>query len=438
LESFGPPSSLEKILVLAVFALTYVFIVILYHRKMIVVWVGVALLLALRLLGLGPMSFRQALGAVEWNVILLYFGMLLVSEVFLYSKMPDYLATVLTRGARRVGGAMVLLCVFSGFLSIALENVAVVLLLAPVALAIARKCDVPPVPLFIGIAISSNLQGAATLIGDPPSMLLAGFARLGFNDFFVYDGRPGIFFATQVGAVVSTVVLMVIFRRYSREMPTVPREPYLSAVPTYLVVGLIAALVASSSISHSFHYMTGLLCAVFGLLCLLWYVGRTRARELSTFFKALDWQTGVFLVGIFVLVESLSAVGVMEDLADIMLRVSGSRPFVIYMMVVWMSVLISGFVDNVPFLVAMLPVMQIITTRLGVSPYLFYVGLLLGASVGGNITPIGASANIVAMGIMRKQGYRTGFWDFMRIGFPFTVFAVLASTLFAWVVFRGV
>ncbi len=430
--------ALSKLLVLSVFALTYVFVVIFYHRKMVVVWVGVALLLALRLFGLGPMSPRQALGAVEWNVILLYFGMLFVSEAFLYSKMPDFLATILTHGARRVAGAMVLLCVFAGFLSIALENVAVVLLIAPVALAIARTCDVPPVPLFVGIAISSNLQGAATLIGDPPSMLLAGFARLGFNDFFVYEGRPGIFFATQVGAAVSAVVLMVIFRRYRREMPTVPREPYLSAVPTYLVVGLIAALVASSSISHDFEYMTGLICVLFGLICLIWYVTYTRARELRGFFASLDWQTGVFLVGIFVLVESLSAVGIMEDLADFMLRVSGGRPFVTYLMVVWLSVLISGVVDNVPFLVAMLPVMQIITARLGVTPYLFYVGLLLGASVGGNITPIGASANIVAMGIMRKQGYRVGFWDFMRIGLPFTVFSVVASTLFAWLVFQGV
>ena len=404
---------------------------------MIVVWVGVALLLSLRLLGLGPMSPKDALGAVEWNVILLYFGMLFVSEVFLYSKMPDYLATVLTRGARRVGGAMVLLCAFSGFLSIALENVAVVLLIAPVALAIARKCEVPPVPLFVGIAVSSNLQGAATLIGDPPSMLLAGFARLGFNDFFVYDGRPGIFFGTQVGAVVSACVLMVIFRRYRREMPNVAREPYLSAVPTFLVVALIASLVASSSISHSVEYMTGMLCALFGLLSLIWYVSHSRAQELRGFVKSLDWQTGVFLIGIFVLVESLSAVGIMEDLANLMLRVSGSRPFVIYIIVVWISVVISGFVDNVPFLVAMLPVMQIITARLEVSPYLFYVGLLLGASVGGNITPIGASANIVAMGIMRKQGYRAGFWDFMRIGLPFTIFSVLASTLFMWMVFRG-
>jgi len=426
-----------KVLSLIVFALTYVFIVVFYHRKMIVVWVGVGLLLALNLLGLGALGPRRALGAVDWNVILLYFGMLLVSEVFLFSKMPDYLATVLTRGARRVGGAMVLLCLFSGFLSIALENVAVVLLLAPVALAIARKCDVPPVPLFVGIAVSSNLQGAATLIGDPPSMLLAGFARLDFNDFFFYGGRPGIFFATQVGAVVSALVLMVVFRRYNRKMPTIPREPYLSAVPTYLVGGLIAALVTGSSFDHGFEYMTGTLCAAFGLLCLAWYLARTRGRGLSSFLKALDWQTGVFLIGIFALVESLSAVGVMEDLADLMLRVAGGRPFTIYMMVVWLSVLISGFVDNVPFLVAMLPVMQIITTRLGVSPYLFYVGLLLGASVGGNITPIGATANIVAMGILRKQGQRAGFWEFMRIGLPFTVFAVASASLFNWIVFRS-
>lgn len=419
-----------KLLVLGLFFLAYLLIIVFYHHKMYVVWAAAAALVALGLLSAGG-----ALRAIEWNVVLLYFGMLFVSEVFLYSRMPDYLATLLAGRAARTGTAMVILCLFTGLLSIALENVAVVLLVAPIAMSIARRCNFSPVPLFIGMAVSSNLQGAATLIGDPPSMLLAGFAGLSFNDFIVFDGRPGIFFATQVGAAASAVVLFVLFRRYNRAMPVLEKDRYLSLVPSYLVGALVVTLIFGSSFSHRLPIITGLLCAVFGLLSLIWYLGHSKRREARQFFGRLDWQTGAFLMGIFILVESLNEAGLMADLADWILRVSGSSPLRIYVLIVGVSVLISGFVDNVPFLMAMLPVIRLITVRLGVAPYLFYVGLLLGASVGGNITPVGASANVVAMGILKKHGYRAGFFDFVKIGLPFTVFAVIAAAGFAWLVF---
>jgi Na+/H+ antiporter NhaD/arsenite permease-like protein len=368
-------------------------------------------------------------------VVLLYFGMLLVSEAFLFSRMPDFLATLLAGRAGRVSLALLLLCLFAAFLSTALENVAVVLLVAPVGLAIARKCEVSPVPLLIGLAVISNLQGAATLIGDPPSMLLAEFAGLSFNDFFILDGKPYIFFATQVGMVAGAVVLFLFFRRFRRVMPPIEKEGYLSLGPTLLVTLLVAALVAGSSLEHGFAYATGLTCVFFGLLSFLWYLVHNRGRELKVFFSRLDWQTGVFLVGIFILVESLSAVGLMEALAGLIVRLAGSRPFKVYLLVVWFSVLLSAFIDNVPFLLAMLPVSRLVAGEVGMSPYLLYLGLLLGASLGGNITPIGASANIVAMGILRKQGNHVRFGEFMRIGLPFTLAAVAAGTLFAWLIF---
>ena len=167
----------------ALFALAYVLVIVFYNRKLIVVWASVAALLAFRLL-----SPKEAWYAVDWNIVMLYFGMLLVSEVFLMSKMPDYIATLIASRTKRVGVAMLALCAFTGALSIVLENVAVVLLVAPIALTIARRCELDPAPLFIGMAISANLQGAATLIGDPPSMLLAGHAGLTFNDFVINAG----------------------------------------------------------------------------------------------------------------------------------------------------------------------------------------------------------------------------------------------------------
>jgi len=420
-----------KLFVAAVFLIAYVLLILLYHRKLIVVWAAVAVLLALRYL-----SPLQAWKSIEWNVVLLYFGMLFVSESFLYSRMPDFLATVVAGRAGRVRVAMLLLCVFAGLLSTALENVAVVLLLAPVGLAIARKCEVHPGPLMIGLAIVSNLQGAATLIGDPPSMLLASFAGLSFNDFFILQGRPYLFFATQVGAVAGLAVLYLFFARYNRRMPPLEKEGYLSLGPTLLALALVASLVASSSLELGFEYATGLLCVFFGALSFLWYLWRNKGREIKDYLSRLDLQTGFFLIGIFVLVESLAVVGLMEDLAGYVLAVAGSRPFVVYALIVGLSVVLSAFIDNVPFLLAMLPVCRLITEAIPINPYLLYMGLLLGASVGGNVTPVGASANIVAMGILKKQGQAVRFGQFVRIGLPFTLAAVAASTLFGWLIYR--
>jgi Na+/H+ antiporter NhaD/arsenite permease-like protein len=420
-----------KLFTILIFLATYVLVILFYHHKTIVVWGAAVVLIVLRLLG--PM---EALKAIDWNVIMLYFGMLFVSEVFLFSKMPDFLATLFAARAKSAGAAMVLICVFTGLLSAAIENVAVVLLVAPIAISISKKCDINPIPLFIGMAISANLQGAATLIGDPPSMLLAGFAKMSFNDFFFLDGKPAIFFGIQIGAAVSALVLLLLFRKYDKRMPVLEKERYTSLMPSVFVVLLIASLIASSSFSHSIKYMLGLLCVAFGVLSFVWYLLYTKGKELARFTAALDWQTGVFLMGIFVLVKSLSAQGLMEDAAHLILSASGNDPFVVYLMIVWISVFLSAFIDNVPFLVAMLPVVQIVTGKLGISPYAMYFGLLIGASIGGNITPIGASANIVAMGIMKKQGYKVKFMEFVRIGFPFSVASVTVSSLFIWLVFR--
>jgi len=420
----------REIAIIALFVVTYLLIIRFYHRKSYVVWGSVLILLLSAIL-----TPLQALEAIDWNVILLYVGMLFVSEVFLWSKMPDYLATIVASKAKRVGIAMLAICFMSGLLSIFLENVAVVLLVAPVALSISKKCGINPVPLFIGIAISSNLQGAATLIGDPPSMLLAGFADMNFNDFFFINGKPGMFFAVQIGSIVSLFVLHYFFRKYHQPMPQLKKETYLSLVPSFLVLFLIAALIISSVVPHSVSYMTGLLCVIFGVAGFLWYAARTKGKDTKEFIKRLDWDTGLFLIGIFILVRSLAVSGILEDIAQGILGIGAGNTFLIYMMIIGISVVLSAFIDNVPFLVAMLPVVQIISDKLGASPYLFFFGLLLGASIGGNITPVGASANIVAMGIMKKKGYHPSFMEFVRMGLPFTLCSVLASSLFIWMMF---
>jgi Na+/H+ antiporter NhaD/arsenite permease-like protein len=419
-----------KFITILIFLITYTALIIFYQKKTLIVWIAAVILLLLKLL-----TPRQALESIDWNVILLYFGMLFVGEVFLFSKMPDFLAIMIASRAKNAGIAMVFLCFLNGLLSTALENVAVVLLVAPIALSIARKCDITPVPLFIGMAISSNLQGAATLIGDPPSMLLAGFTGMNFNDFFFIEKLPSIFFSVQFGAIVSAVVLFLIFKKYDKKMPVLKEEKYLTLIPSIFIALLVFSLILGSSFEHDIHYMSGIICFTFGIISFAWFVFYRKGEGVKKSLANLDWQTGVFLMGIFILVKSLSVAGLMEDAAELILKVSGKNPFSVYMLIVWVSVFLSAFIDNVPFLVAMLPVVKSITVNMGTSPSLLYFGLLIGASVGGNITPIGASANIVSVGILKKQGYSMRFMEFVRIGLPFTIVSVIASSMFTWIVF---
>jgi len=421
---------------LVLFVVAYVLIVLFYHRKGLVAWCAVAVLLAA-----GMISPRAALQSVEWSVILLYLGMLFVSDAFLSSRMPDHLATILASRTRSAGAAMLVICIFTGLLSMALENVAVVLLIAPVALSIARSCRVSPVPLFIGMAISSNLQGAATLIGDPPSMLLASYSGMSFNDFFMYHGRPSIFFAVQVGALISWAVLAFLYRRHRNPMPPITIVPFTSLIPTLLVAGLVVALIFVSALFRGAPLATGITCCAVGVASLAWRIIHARASDparppalplLVETVKRQDLATAGFLIGIFILVGSVSATGILGDLSRLLLRVSGGNALVVFLLVVWGAVLLSAFVDNVPFLVAMLPVVSMAAKDLGIDPAPLFFGLLVGASIGGNITPVGASANIVAMGIVRNEGHQVGFFEFVKIGLPFTVAAVVGASAFIW------
>lgn len=420
-----------QVIALIIFIATYLLVIAFYHKKSLIVWIAV-----LAILVLGVLDWKRAIVSVNLNVMFLYVGMLFISELFLYSKMPDFLAEIFASKAKRVGGAMLIICVVTGVLSIFLENVAVVLLMAPIALSVATKCKINPVPLFIGMALTSNLQGAATLIGDPPSMLLAGFAGMSFNDFFFILGKPGIFFAVQVAFISSLAVLYFIFKKEHRLMPNLNKEKHITIIPTVFVVLLIISLIISSSLESSIEYMNGLICLFFGLIGFIWYIFHYKREEkIKAFITKMDWDTAIFLAGIFILVESISANGLLNYVSDFILSIGSGNTFFVFVVIVLFSVLLSAFVDNVPFLLAMLPVVKIVTDNLGMSPYLFYFGLLIGASVGGNITPIGASANIVAMGIMKKKGHHVKFMEFVRIGLVFTVVAVLAACIFLWFVY---
>lgn len=422
---------MEKPLSLAIFLITYILFIFLPNRRAWVAVVAAGLLLVT-----GTISPGEAFTAINWNVMGIFVGMLIVANIFMESKVPAYLAELIVQKAKNTAWAVLFICAMTGFISAFVENVATVLIVAPVALSLAKKIKINPVNMMIAIAISSNLQGAATLVGDPPSMLLGGFARMNFMDFFFYKGRPGIFFAVELGAIASFAVLYFIFRKFKQKPAIVSAEKVRSWVPTWILVLLIFALAVSSFVDTGFSYMAGALCMLFGIASVLWekFINKTPVLDGV---KSLDWETTFFLLGIFILVGSLTVCGWIDAIAGFLSGVIGNNIFLGYTLLVFVSVLFSGFVDNVPFLATMLPVAISMADKLQIPPYLFLFGLLIGASLGGNITPIGASANIVACGLLKKEGYRVSFGTFMKIGIPFTLAAVIAAYLFIWLIWTG-
>ncbi|NOU36929.1 MAG: TRAP transporter large permease subunit [Kiritimatiellaceae bacterium] len=413
---------------LAVFILCYVLFVFLPGKRSWVACAGGALLVATGVLTWSDALFTK----ISWNVMGLFFGTLILAEIFMMSRVPAVMAEWLVDKAKSTRVAMLVLCALAGVISMFVENVAVVLLLAPVALSLADKLKVSPVPLLIGIAVSSNLQGTATMIGDPPSMILAGYMKMGFWDFFAYEGRPGIFFAVQIGAIASLLVLAWLFRSHRTKSVLLAQETARSWVPASLLGLLVIGLSFATLFDPEFKWFAGTYTLILGAVALIWFRGIARWGSLRKLAKTLDWDTTFFLIGIFVLVGGLSDSGWMDKLATGMSGWVGSNVALAFTVIVLFSVLVSGFVDNVPFLLVMIPVAQKVADQIGAPVPLLMFGLLIGACLGGNLTPIGASANVVTLGILKKHGYQVGFKEFMRIGIPFTVAAVVSACAFVW------
>ncbi|MFA5144700.1 MAG: SLC13 family permease [Candidatus Omnitrophota bacterium] len=417
---------MQKSISLIIFIVAYLLFIFLPKRRTYIAVVSAALLVLI-----GVVSFKEALFSINWNVMGIFVGTLIVADIFMESRVPAYMAELIVNRAKNTAWSILFICLLTGFISAFVENVATVLIVAPIALSLARKLKISPVNMMIAIAVSSNLQGAATLIGDPPSMLLGGFAKMNFGDFFFYKGRPGIFFAVELGAAVSLLVLYYIFRGHKEKVCLVSVEKVRSWVPTGLLVALIVLLAASSFLDTGFSYMAGIICMVFGIISIIWKKFIDRASIIKGI-RSLDWETTFFLMGIFIIVGSIAITGWLDIISSFLSGLVGQNIFLGYTLLVFISVFLSAFIDNVPFLAAMLPVAISMSDKLHINPSLFLFGLLIGASLGGNITPIGASANIVACGLLKKEGYEVKFKEFVKIGLPFTLAAVSAAYLFVW------
>jgi len=415
---------------LIIFIGCYLLFVLLPRWRSVVALSGVAVLILLQEVSVNEVMYTH----IHWNVIALFFGTLILAELFMKSHMPAVIAEWVVDHTVSARSAILAICILSSFLSVFVENVAVVLLLAPVTLKLCHKLEISPFKPMIFLAMFSNIQGTATLIGDPPSMILAGYLKMNFLDFFIYEEKIGIFFFVQAGALAASLLLLILLKEFRQPIQLLKIEKARSLIPSYLLIALVAILCSASHFDPGFHWFAGTVAMTLASVGILWYQLFPRWTTVKELITSLDWDTTFFLIGMFALVGTLIQAGWIDALSEWISHHLPESLLGTYMMIILFSVAVSAVVDNVPFLLTMIPVVQNVSDQIGAPLPLLMFALLIGSCLGGNITPIGAMANIVAVGILRKDGMEVSFSSYTKYGGMVTAAAVGASSVLLWFV----
>lgn len=421
---------------LSLFLLTYIALLIFSNYK---AWIslGVAGLFIL----LGYSSLSDILSpAMNWNVFMIIAGTMIVVSQFIESGMPALLADWIMRRVSSTKWAVILLAAFAGLVSAFVDNVATVLIVAPIALDIAKKTKMSPVPLIVAVSVFANIQGFATLVGDTTSVMLAGaqYADMNFFEFFIVDGKIGPFFIVQLGTIVGLIMFWFILGKHHEKLNFTQKTTVKDFAPTFFLGFILFSLIVASFIPNTPNEINGYITLGVAFIFVLYrLLFNQQKRAIIEAIKAIDFETLGLLFGLFILIIGLDNQGVITAMGQLFESIGNNDPFIIYTFVILISVLISAFIDNIPYVATLLPVMMGVgqSLNLGLPPYLLLFGLLAGATLGGNLTPIGASANIAGIGFLRKLGFQVKFWDFFKIGFPITMAALSTGYLLIYFIY---
>lgn len=417
-------------LVVAVFVAAYVLIATeRIHRVAAALW-GAGLMVVLGAVNAHTAFFSEETG-VDWNVIGLLLGMMIIVSVVKQTGVFEYLAIWSAKRARgRPFAVMVMLVLITAVASALLDNVTTVLLIAPVTLLVCDRLGVAPVPFLIAEAMSSNIGGTATLIGDPPNIIIASRSGLTFNDFLVNLGPVIV-----VLLVVFVLMCWLMFGRHLRVDPErvarvmeLDEREVIRDRRLLVQCGLVLSLVMVGFVAHGLLDLEPSMVALLGAGALV-AVSRTEPAE---FLEDVEWPTLVFFMGLFVMVGALVHQGVIGDVGDWLVDRVGDDYLAAGTILIWGSAALSGIVDNIPYVATMAPIVHdLVGSGSGQAEPLWWA-LALGADLGGNATAVGASANVVVIGIAARSGHPISFWRFTKYGLVVTAVTVAVSWLYFW------
>ncbi|HZB50368.1 MAG TPA: ArsB/NhaD family transporter [Mycobacteriales bacterium] len=379
-------------------------------------------------------AFFQRETAVDWNVIFLLLGMMILVGVIRQTGLFEFLAIWSAKRAQgRPFRIMASLVVLTAVASALLDNVTTVLLVAPVTILLCERLDLPPVPFLIAEVLASNIGGTATLIGDPPNIIIAGRSGLSFNDFLV-NLAPLVLVLVGVLLVLCRVLFRSALTLHPERVAEIMELDEREAIRDRKLLWQSLAVLALTIVGFVLHTALHLEPSIVALLGagLLVFVSRVR---IETALQEVEWPTLVFFMGLFVVVGGLIEAGVIETLADAAGDATGGDLLGGSMLLLGVSAVLSGIVDNIPYVATMSPVVAELVAGAepgGADPNVLWWALALGADLGGNATAVGASANVVVLGIAERAGHRISFWRFTKYGLVVALVTILLSVPYVW------
>jgi Na+/H+ antiporter NhaD/arsenite permease-like protein len=391
----------------------------------------IALVGAIGVLLLKIVTQEEAIHSIDFNTLGLLIGMMMIVAISRQTGIFQYLAV---KAAKAVKGdplkIMAVLFFLTALLSALLDNVTTVLLLTSIIFAITSILEINPIPFLIMEILASNIGGTATLIGDPPNIMIGSATGLGFSDFLINMGPPAL-----IIAIVTTALLYVIYRKDLTVDPAKQQkiiemdETKFLTDPVLLRKSLIVmgATVIGFVLHQALHFESATVALGGGAILLL-----VSGKDPEEVFHEVEWNTIFFFVGLFVLVGSLEHTGVIKLVAEWALNVTQGNIIMMNFLVLWLSAFASAFIDNIPFVATMIPLIKSMAEIGGIDVSVLWWTLALGACLGGNGTLIGASANVVVMSIAEAHGHPISFKGYMKIGLPMMVISIIIANLWIY------
>jgi Na+/H+ antiporter NhaD/arsenite permease-like protein len=376
------------------------------------------------LIVIGVISWQDAIfSAIQWDVLAVIWGFMMVSFIFSESKMPELIANKLLSHIKTEKYAILALCAVSAFLSAFMANVAVLFLMAPVAIQMAKKLGSPLFPYIVSVGVCANMVTTTTMIADPPALILAIQTGMKPIDFYWFQGHIGLGTITTVGVTAALLTLLVLFRKMNKKIEIEPEVIKVDKVPSILFVLGVVILALAPEINLSI----GVVGVGVGIVALI--IGRKNAKRMI---KEFDWSSLIFLAGIFGVIYAVTQSGFLAGIAQSLIAGGATNPVVLLLILVWMSVGLSSFIDPNAYTVLMIPISTQLAGLAGMSVWPLLYGTLIGTGSGSNILPMGAATNVFACGLLEKNNCLVSTKEYIKIGLPLSVVAVGVSNLLLW------
>jgi Na+/H+ antiporter NhaD/arsenite permease-like protein len=417
---------------IAVFVIAYGLIISERVNKTTVALVGAGLIVCLPVIDSADVFYSQDSG-IDWDVIFLMLGMMIIVSIMRQTGAFEYAAIW---AVKRANGSpvriMILLMLIMALASAILPNVVSVLLIAPVTLLVCERLEINPVPLLIAEVFASNIGGAATLVGDPPNIIIGARKGLSFNAFFV-NMAPIVVIVMLVMVAVAPLLfrgLGAVDPERLAEVVSVDDDDVLHDRRLLVKCGVVlSAVLVGFVVSPTIHLAPSLVALLGAGALILW-----SRMEQSDYLANVEWDTLLFIVGLFIMVGALLKTGFIGTVGRLAAGLIGGNVLLATMLILVVSTLVSGLIDNVPYIATMTPIVDhLASTMPGQSHHdVLWWSLALGGDLGGNLTAVGSTANIVMIGIALRSGNAISFWEFTRKGIMATAISTVLCALYLW------